>query len=60
VHKGRVKGEVERHVNMNHLRILRREELRWQRRDVVTVGGGSFLIREWVIVKRLVPLRVSG
>jgi hypothetical protein len=57
----RVEGEMERHVDMSHLRIMRREDLRWQRRrDVVTVGGGLLLIRGWVIVRRLVLLSARG
>jgi hypothetical protein len=51
---------VERDVERRHLRFLRREELRWQRGDVITVGGYLYLIQEWAIVRRLVALRVRG
>ena len=45
---------------MGHLRFLGREELRWQRRGVIIVGGYLFLIQEWVIVRRPVLLCVRG
>jgi hypothetical protein len=41
---------------MGHLRFLRREDLRWQRGDVIIVGCYLFLIRGWAIVRRPVPL----
>ena len=55
-----MKGEMEREADMSHLRFLRREDLRWKRRDVIIVGGYLFLIQEWVVVRRPVPLRVRG
>ena len=47
--------EMECEGEMGHLRSLRREDLRWQRRDVITVGGCLFQIGESVIVRRHVP-----
>ena len=50
---------MERHSEMSHLRFLRREELRWQRGDVIIVEGYLFLIPESANVRRLVlwPVR---
>ena len=45
-----LEGEIEREAYMNHLRSLRKEDLRWPRENVITVAEGLFLIREWVIV----------
>lgn len=53
-HRGEGVREVERDGDMSHLRSLRREDLRWQRKDVITVEGYLFLIRGWAIVRRLV------
>jgi hypothetical protein len=60
VDRGELKGEIEREVDMGHLRFLRKGDLRWQRRDVIIVEGCLFLIRGWAIVRKLVPLRVRG
>jgi hypothetical protein len=51
---------MEREADMSHLRFLRREDLRWKRRDVIIVEGCLFLIRGWAIARKLVPLRVRG
>jgi hypothetical protein len=53
-------GEIEREVNMSHLRFLRKGDVRWQRGDVITVEGYLFLIQEWAIVRRRVPMRAKG
>ena len=50
---------VERDVERSHLRFLGREELRWQRGDAITVEGYLFLIQEWAIVRRRVPMRAK-
>ncbi len=55
-----MKGEIEREVDMSHLRFLRKGDLRWPRENVITVAEGLFLMREWVIVRRRVPIRVKG
>ena len=54
-----MKREVERGLRVSHLRFERKEDLRWQRGDVVTVAEVLLLIGEWVIVRRLVlwPVR---
>jgi hypothetical protein len=49
-----LKREIEREVRVSHLRFVRKEDLRWQKGNVVTVAEGLLLIREWVIVRRLV------
>ncbi len=43
----------------SHHRFLWREEITWQRVDVIIVEGHSFLIEEWVIVRGVVqwPVR---
>ena len=51
---------MESEGEMGHLRFLRTGDLRWQRRDFIVVGGYLFLIQEWVIVRRLIPLHVRG
>ena len=53
-------GEIEREVNMSHLRFLRKRDVRWPRENVITVAEGLFLIQEWAIVRRRVPMRVKG
>jgi len=55
-----VEKEMENDGEMSHVRFLRREGLRWQRRDVIIVAGCMFLIQGWAIVRKLVPLRVRG
>lgn len=55
-----MKEEIEREFDMSHLRFLRKEDLRWPRENVITVAEGLFLIGEWVIVRRLVPLHVRS
>jgi hypothetical protein len=47
-------------VKVSHLKSLRRDDLRWQRRNVGIVVSYLFLIQEWAIVRKLVPLRVRG
>jgi hypothetical protein len=49
-----LKREVERELRVGHLRFERKEDLRWQRGDVVTVAEGLLQIGEWVIVRKLV------
>ena len=46
--------EIERELRVSHLRFERKEDLRWQRGDVITVGESLLLIGEWVSVRRLV------
>ena len=58
--RGELKGEIEREADMSHLRFLRKGDVRWQRGDVITVEGYLFLIQEWVIVTRPVPMRAKG
>ena len=55
----RLKRKIEREIRVGHLRVERKEDLRWRRGDVVTVAGDLLRIGEWVIVRRLV-WRVSG
>ena len=55
-----LKGEIEREAVVSHLRFVRKEDLRWQRGSVITVAEGLLLIREWVIVRRLVQLDAKG
>lgn len=58
-HRG-VEKEMESEGAVGHLRSLRREDLRWQRRDVITVAGCLFRIHGSVIVRRLVRFRVRS
>jgi hypothetical protein len=51
---------VERDVEKSHLRFQGRESLRWQRGNVIIVEGCLFLIRGWVIVRRLVLWHVRS
>ena len=60
VDRGKNERGVERGVEGSHLRFLRREELRWQRGNVITVAEGLFLIPEWGIVRRLVQLHAKS
>ena len=58
--RGELKEEIEREVDMSHLRFLRKGDLRWPRENVITVAEGLFLIREWVIVRRPVQWHAKG
>jgi len=60
VDRGELKGEIEREADMSHLRFLRKGDLRWPRENVITVAESLLLIREWVIVRRLVQLHAKG
>jgi len=44
VDRGEDERGVERDAERSHLRFLRKEELRWQRGDAITVAEGLFLI----------------
>jgi hypothetical protein len=59
VDRGGLKREIEREVRVGHLRFERKEDLRWERGNVVTVAGGLLVIGGWVIVRGLVlwPVR---
>lgn len=46
--------EMEKEQEMGYLRFLRREVLRWERRDVITMAACLFQILASVIVRRLV------
>ena len=41
-----MKREIEREVRVSHLRLERKEDLRWQRGNVGTVAEGLLLIGE--------------
>jgi hypothetical protein len=51
---GGIEKEMESKGEVGHLRSLRREDLRWQRRDVIIVVSCLVRIHGSVIVRRLV------